>query len=179
MCDVRGQHSQPPLCDRNIIWASTASALADQEPLLLPYFIPYALGGHLSNRYLLTIFEKIKWKLVCRPEQLCADMNSWESLRHLALLLHFNPLEHVMWSWQTSFGAHWGISGANQTYRVCEKLLWPAGAFSVSLWKDQLVEHIKITACKMDGFVLTMLLVKLHVSKPPKKQGMHLCFKNK
>lgn len=104
---MRGQNSQPPLCHGNI-WASTASALADHERLLLAYFIPCALGGHLSNRYLLTIFEKIKWKLVCRTKQLHADVNSCESLRDVALTLHFNPLEHGMWSWQTSFGAHWG-----------------------------------------------------------------------
>lgn len=88
--DVRGHHSQPLLCDRNI-WASTASALADHKPSLLAYFIPYALEGHLNNSYLLMIFEKTRQKLVCRTEQLRADMNSWESLRDLALLLHFNP----------------------------------------------------------------------------------------
>lgn len=88
--DVRGQHSQPLLCDRNRC-ASAASALADHKPLLLSYFIPYDLGGHLNNSFLLTIFGKIRWKLVCRDEQLCADMNSLKSLRDLTLLLHVSP----------------------------------------------------------------------------------------
>lgn len=72
---MRGQHSQPLLCSWNI-HASTASALSAHKPLLLAYFIPHALGGHLNNRYLLKIREKIKQKLIGRTEQLCADMNS-------------------------------------------------------------------------------------------------------
>lgn len=152
---VTEQHSQPLPCDKNI-WASIAFALADHEPSLLAYFVPSALRGHFNNNtYLLTIFEKIKQELVCSTEQIRVDINCWQGLKNLTLLLHSELTAWDAVMTHIVIGAYWGIYfirwGKSDVLCLWEVAL-TSRYFSVPLGNDQVMEHTKITACKMDGF---------------------------
>lgn len=170
---VTEQHSQPLPCDKNI-WASIASALADHEPSLLAYFVPSALRGYLNNRYLLIKFEKIKHELVCSTDQICVDINCWQGLKDLTLLLHSDPTACDVVFTHIISGVHWGIyfihRGKSDVLCMWEVDL-TSRCFSVPLWNDQVMEHTKFTACKMDGFCTGCIAGEVACEQTSKQTG--------